>query len=73
MPRGVDGYYEPHGTVHFNVIYKGGGIGSRLTVRAVCGLPLETIDRIWIVELCRNASPEEIAQLCAGHWKSDTR
>ena len=51
-------------TVHFNVRFKSGGLLDRLTAREVYGLTPREIEWIWIVEEKRNATPEEIKELC---------
>ena len=57
-------YYEPRGTVHYNVHLKCGNLENRVTERAICGLRPADIDWIWIVEFRRRASPDEIRELC---------
>jgi hypothetical protein len=57
-------YYEPRGTVHYNVHFKSGNLENRVTGRAVSGLRPKDIDWIWIVELRRRATSEEILKLC---------
>jgi hypothetical protein len=37
---------------------------NRVTARDVCGIRPQDIEWIWIVEEKRNATPEEIKELC---------
>ena len=60
-------YYEPRGTVHYNVHFKSGSLESRITERVIRGLRPVDIDWTWIVELRRRASQEEIRKLCELH------
>ena len=57
-------YYEPLGTVHYNVLFKSTGLVNRLTERDLCGLRPQDISFVWIVEEKRNATPDEIRELC---------
>jgi hypothetical protein len=57
-------YYEPKGTVHFNVMFKSGGMLHRLMAREVYGLKPAEIEWVYLVEQNRNATPEEIKWLC---------
>ena len=57
-------YYEPRGTVHYNVHFKSGSFENRVTERAICGLRPVDIDWIWIVEPRRRATSDEIRKLC---------
>lgn len=57
-------YHEPKGTVHFNVKFKSGGLLTRLTRREVYGLTPREIEWIYLIEQKRNATPEEIRELC---------
>jgi hypothetical protein len=59
-------YHDP---VHFNVCLKGGGLESRIGARNIKGRDPKQIEWIWIVELNRHATDEEIKQLCKGTWK----
>jgi hypothetical protein len=59
-------YYE---LVHFNVFYEVGGVDMRVGARDIKGRDPAVIKRIWIVEQNRQATDEEIKQLCAGTWK----
>ena len=61
-----DLYYKPKGTVHFNVKFKSGGLLDRLVANEVCGLKPREIEWIWMVEEKRNATPEEVKDLCRG-------
>jgi hypothetical protein len=57
-------YYEPKGTLHYNVKFKSGGMLNRLVADEVCGLkPLE-IDWVYMVEAKRMATTEEVKKLC---------
>ena len=60
-------YFEP---VHFNVFYKGRGVDNRVSARDIKDQDPATITRIWVVEQKRQATDEEIKQLCAGTWTS---
>jgi hypothetical protein len=57
-------HYKFLGDVHFNVHFKSGKIDNRLPKRAIRGLRSVDIDWIWIVELRRRATPEEVSKLC---------
>ena len=57
--------HEPRGTVHYNVHFKDRSIQSRATKRELCGLRPSDIEWIWIIELRRRATPEEVQTLCA--------
>ncbi len=57
-------HYESPGTVHFNVKFKSGGLLTRLTEREISGLQPREIEFIYLVEKKRNATAEEIRQLC---------
>ena len=59
-------YYEPTGTVHYNVKFKSGGLLNRLVAIEVCGLKPMEIEWIYLVEARRQATPDEIRQLCKG-------
>jgi hypothetical protein len=60
-------FLEP---VHFNVFYVGRGVDNRLGARDIKGQDPAKIKRIWIVEPKREATVEEIKQLCSGTWGS---
>ena len=57
-------YFEPKGTVHFNVMFKSGGMLHRLLADEVCGLRPAEIEGVYIVEQRRKATREEIGWLC---------
>jgi hypothetical protein len=58
-------YNEQHGIFHYNVHFKNGSIlEGRVTEPAISGLRPADIDWIWIVELRRRATPEEVSKLC---------
>lgn len=57
-------YYEPRGTVHYNVHFKDGNLANRVTQRAICGLRPVDIDWIWIIEARRRAASDEIRKPC---------
>lgn len=59
MPRRLDQdvYYQPPGTLHYNVHLKGGALNNRVTVRGFEGLQPQQIDWVWIVEEQRRATP----------------
>lgn len=59
-------YYN---AVHFNVKFKSGGLLNRLTAREVYGLSPREIEWIYLVEEKRNATPQEIRELCKGASK----
>jgi hypothetical protein len=63
-------YYEPKGTVHFNVLFRASALGNRLQARDLKGWLSSEIEWIWIVEQRRRAAPHEIRQLCGGKWKA---
>jgi hypothetical protein len=62
-PRGL--HYE---SIHFNVFYEEGGVDNRVGAREIKGRAPSMIQRIWIVEQKREATVEEIKQLCKGTW-----
>ena len=55
--------------VHYNVKFKSGGLLNRLTAREVYGLSPREIEWIYLVEEKRNASPQEIRELCKRRTK----
>ncbi len=57
-------YHHPSGAVHYNVHFKSGSLENRVTERVIRGLRPVDIDWIWIVELRRRATPDEIWKLC---------
>jgi hypothetical protein len=61
-----DLYYKPKGTVHFNVKFKSGGLLNRLAAIEVYGLKPREIEWIYLVEEKRQATPEEVKNLCRG-------
>jgi hypothetical protein len=62
-------YYEPKGTIHFNVKYRLSGLDNRVLARHFTGCTPSEIEWVWIVEAARRATNEEIRQLCDGTWK----
>ena len=56
-----DLYYK---AMHYNLKYKTGALLNRITAHDVCGIRHQDIEWIWIVEEKRNATPEEIRELC---------
>ena len=65
----ADLYYQPKGTLHFNVKYKDAELDNRVLVRNLSGCDPSEIEWVWIVEAMRRATDEEIRQLCSGIWK----
>jgi len=59
-----DLYYKQGGTVHFNVKFKSGGLPDRLVATEGCGLKQRKLKWIYLVEEKRQATPDEIRQLC---------
>jgi hypothetical protein len=60
-----EGIVTRNGTVHYNVHFKNGSsLEGRVTEPAISGLRPVDIDWIWIVELRRRATQEEILNLC---------
>jgi hypothetical protein len=57
-------YYEPRATVHYNVQFKVGGLVNRVIGQDLFEVSSQEIAWVWIVEEKRNATPEEIKQLC---------
>jgi len=57
-------YYEPRGTVHYNVHFKSGSLENRVTERALFGLRPADLDWVWLVEERRRARPDGIKKLC---------
>ena len=72
-------YYEPRGTVHYNVHFKNGSFTNRVTKRDLSDLRPVEIDSLYIVEEKRNATPKEIRELCRReqqthkNWEGDWR
>ena len=69
MPRGAidnEGFYEPPGTLHYNIHLMGGRLLSRVTSRYFEGLRPEQIEWVWMVEARYHATRREIKHLCAG-------
>ena len=62
MTRHLD--FEPRSTVHYNVHFKSGSLQKRVLEREIRGLRPVDIDWIWIVELRRRATQEEILKMC---------
>ena len=56
-----DLYYKAS---HFNLKYKSGALLNRITARDISGIRPQDIEWIWIVEQKRNATPQEIRELC---------
>jgi hypothetical protein len=56
-----DLYYK---AAHYNLKYKTGAMLNRITAHDVCGIRPQDIEWVWIVEEKRNATPEEIRNLC---------
>jgi hypothetical protein len=71
-----DLYYK---SGHLNLKYKTGAVLNRITARDACGIRPQDIEWIWIVEEKRNATPEEIRELCRpkrkanNSWEGDWR
>lgn len=61
--------FERKRTVHFNVMYKGSGMASRILAREIAGSRPSDIEWILMVEEGRKATLAEIRQLCTGKWK----
>jgi hypothetical protein len=57
-------YYEPRGTVHYNVHFKDGSFTNGVSERDLSGLHAVEIDSLYIVEENRNVTSEEIKWLC---------
>jgi hypothetical protein len=65
MSRLREGIVTRNGSVHYTVHFKdGSSLESRVTERAIRGLRLVDIDWIWIVELRRRATAEEVSKPC---------
>jgi len=56
--------YNKNGVLYYNVHFKDGSLANKVTERAICGLRPVDIDWIWIVELRRRATPDEVSKLC---------
>ena len=56
-----DLYYK---AAHDNLKYKAGALLNRVTARDLCGIRPSDIEWICIVEEKRNATAEEIRELC---------
>lgn len=56
-------YFDPNGT-RYNLKYKTGALLNRVTARDLHGIRPADVESIWIVEEKRNATPEEIRELC---------
>lgn len=66
-------YHEPEGTSHFNVKFKSGGLLNRLLAVEIYGLRPGEIEWVYIVDVKRNATPNEIRRLCKGAPKASSR
>ncbi len=55
---------RPRALLRYNVHLNRGNTRNCVTERAICGLRPANIDWIWIVELRRRATPEEVIKLC---------
>jgi hypothetical protein len=67
--RTITAVFEPKRTAHFNVMYKGSGMASRILAQEIEGNRPSEIEWILIVETGRKATLKEIRELCAGKWK----
>ena len=56
--------YSERSAFHYNVHFRNASIETRIIARAICGLRSEDISWIWIVELRRRATRDEIHNLC---------
>ena len=56
-----DAYFR---ATHYNLKYKTGAVLNRITAHDISGMRPQDIEWIWIVEEKRNATPEEIRELC---------
>jgi hypothetical protein len=63
--------FEPKRTAHFNVMYKGSGMASRILAQEIEGSRPSDIEWILMVETGRKATLKEIRELCAGKWKGE--
>jgi hypothetical protein len=57
-------YFEPKGTLHYNVRTTAGVMVNRLTARELQLLHPENLAWIWIVEKGRHATEQEVRILC---------
>lgn len=57
---------NPPETLHYNVMFKGGGVRKRVTGRSLRGLRASEVDWLWNIEQKRRAAPEELLKLCKG-------
>lgn len=62
------GFYHPKGALHFHIKYRERGIDNRSLAHELKGCKVSEIEWVWIIEERRQASPEEVRQLCAGNW-----
>jgi hypothetical protein len=67
--RTIPAVLEPKRIAHFNVMYKGSGMASRILAQEIEGSRPSDIEWILMVETGRKATPKEIRELCAGNWK----
>jgi hypothetical protein len=51
---------------YFNVFFVGGQLMNHVATRHLVGLDPKAILKVYIVDLRRDATPKEIAALCAG-------
>jgi hypothetical protein len=61
VPRGDrdELFYQPPGSMHYNIQLAGGALCSRVTARYFEGMRPEQIEWIWMVEAKRPATAEE--------------
>ena len=52
--------------LHYNVMFKSGGVRKRVTGRSLRGLRAPEVDWLWCIEQKRRATPEELLKLCKG-------
>ena len=65
----IPAVFEPKRSTHFNVMYKGSGMASRILAQEIEGSRPSDIEWILMVEAGRKVTLREIRQLCAGKWK----
>ena len=56
--------YSECSALHYNVHFRNRSVEKRVMARAICGLRPMDIVWIWIVELRRRATRDEIRNLC---------
>jgi len=70
MRTPIPTYFEPKGTLHYNVRTKSGELLNRMTACQLETLPASVVDWIYVPEQGRHCTLEEILALCASKTRS---